>query len=129
MTQQRASRARVERTAVNAAVVSAKGARRWAQGHPWIYRSDVVARPDVPAGAVIVHDERGRELGCALWSPTSEIALRLLDRNPRASFAIVDSERMTAQFFRVEYDVRKTQSAILKAGLPVVLANRLKWGT
>src|SRR5689334_1616926 len=85
MTQQRASRARVERTAVNAAVVSAKGARRWAQGHPWIYRSDVVARPDAPAGAVIVHDERGRALGCALWSPTSEIALRLLDRNPRAS--------------------------------------------
>jgi len=51
------------------------------------------------------------------------------DRNPHAAFAIVDSGRMTAQFFRVAYDVRKTQSAILKAGLPVVLANRLKWGT
>jgi diadenosine tetraphosphatase ApaH/serine/threonine PP2A family protein phosphatase len=51
------------------------------------------------------------------------------DRNPRASFAIVDSERMTAQFFRVPYNVAKTQSAILKAGLPAVLANRLKWGT
>ena len=51
------------------------------------------------------------------------------DRNPRASFAIVDSTRMTAQFFRVPYNVAKTQSAILKAGLPPVLANRLKWGT
>ena len=51
------------------------------------------------------------------------------DRNPLSSFAIVDSERMTAQFFRVPYNIRKTQSAILKAGLPPVLANRLKWGT
>jgi len=51
------------------------------------------------------------------------------DRNPRSSFAIVDSERRTAQFFRIPYNIAKTQSAILKAGLPVVLANRLKWGT
>ncbi len=50
------------------------------------------------------------------------------DRNPKASFAIVDSRRMTAQFFRVSYNVAKTQSAILKAGLPAMLAHRLKWG-
>lgn len=71
--------------ALDAAIVSSKGARRWAQGHPWIYRSDVLENPDTPAGAVIVRDQRGRELGCALWSPTSEIALRLLDRNAHAS--------------------------------------------
>ena len=77
---------RQQRTGVvESAVVSTKGARRWAQGHPWIYRTDVVQRPDAPAGAVVVHDERGRALGCALWSPTSEIALRLLDKDPRAS--------------------------------------------
>ena len=51
------------------------------------------------------------------------------DRNPRASFAIVDSRRMTAQFFRVPYNIARTQAAILKAGLPPVLAHRLKWGT
>lgn len=51
------------------------------------------------------------------------------DRNPRASFAIIDSRRMTAQFFRVSYDLAKAQSAILKAGLPPMLAHRLKWGT
>lgn len=67
------------------ATVNAKGARRWEQGHPWIYRSDVVKRPDAPAGSVIVHNERGRALGVALWSPSSEIALRLLDRNPAAT--------------------------------------------
>ena len=36
------------------------------------------------AGAVLVHDNRGKPLGWALWSPLSEISLRLLDRNPEA---------------------------------------------
>jgi len=61
------------------AVVSRKGAHRWANGHPWIYRSDVTRRPDVPAGAVLVRDGSRRPLGWALWSPASEISLRLLD--------------------------------------------------
>ncbi|HEX6251111.1 MAG TPA: class I SAM-dependent rRNA methyltransferase [Gemmatimonadaceae bacterium] len=66
------------------AVVSPKGAGRWEAGHPWIYRSDVVERPDLPAGAVAVTTHRGVALGWALWSPRSEIALRLLDRDPGA---------------------------------------------
>lgn len=66
------------------AVVSPKGADRWEAGHPWIYRSDVVERPDGPAGAVPVASHRGMVLGWALWSPRSEIALRLLDRSPEA---------------------------------------------
>lgn len=61
------------------AVVNARGARRWAQGHPWIYRSDVIRAPDVP-GIIPVRDERGRVLGQALCSPASEIRLRLLER-------------------------------------------------
>lgn len=51
------------------------------------------------------------------------------DHNPAASFVIFDSERMTVQFFRVAYDLEKTQAAILKAGLPRVLADRLTHGT
>ena len=64
------------------AVVSARAAKRWEQGHPWIYRSDLEGRPDGPAGIVEVGDRRGRRLGSALWSPASEISLRLLERNP-----------------------------------------------
>ncbi|MDE3153191.1 MAG: class I SAM-dependent rRNA methyltransferase [Gemmatimonadota bacterium] len=67
------------------ATVSNKGARRWAHGHPWIYRSDVIERPDAPAGIVPVADQRGKPLGWALWSPKSEISLRLLEANPNAS--------------------------------------------
>ena len=67
------------------AIVSTKGARRWTGGHPWIYRSDVISRPDGDAGAVRVIDQRGKPLGVALWSPRSEISLRLLDRDPDAT--------------------------------------------
>jgi 23S rRNA (cytosine1962-C5)-methyltransferase len=66
------------------ATVTAKGARRWEHGHPWIYRSDVSGRPGSPAGVVRVRDHRGKPLGVALWSPRSEISLRLLDRDPTA---------------------------------------------
>lgn len=68
----------------NLAVVSAKGARRWQNGHPWIYRSDVVERPSAPAGAVRVRDQRGKPIGVALWSPASEISLRMVDRDASA---------------------------------------------
>ena len=51
------------------------------------------------------------------------------DRNPHSSFVIFDSKRLTVQFFRVAYDVGKTQASILKAGLPEILAQRLQYGT
>ena len=58
--------------------VSRRGAARWAAGHPWIYRSDVVDHPEAP-GLVKVADDRGRFIGQALYSPRSEIRLRLLE--------------------------------------------------
>ena len=42
-------------------------------------------RPAAPAGAVRVHDHRGKPLGVALWSPASEISLRMVDRDEAAS--------------------------------------------
>jgi len=72
-------------SATAVATVSAKGARRWQQGHPWIYRSDVTRRPGAPAGTVTVTDHRGKPIGVALWSPASEISLRMIDRDARAT--------------------------------------------
>jgi len=69
---------------MQSAIVSNRGARRWEAGHPWIYRSDVLQRPDADAGAVRVSDQRGKPLGTALWSPRSEISLRLIDRDAAA---------------------------------------------
>src|SRR5690242_12338671 len=64
---------------MHSVTVTAKGARRWAAGHPWIYRSDLLSDPDTEAGIVRVMDQRGKPLGVALWSPRSEISLRQLD--------------------------------------------------
>ena len=69
----------------DAATVSQRGAQRWERGHPWIFKSDVRKRPTAPAGVVRVRDDRGRWLGVALWSPTSEISLRRLDESPDAA--------------------------------------------
>jgi len=69
-------------TAPATAVVSARGAARWRGGHPWIYRTDLYREPKGPAapGIVAVTDRRDRFLGQALYSPKSEIRLRLLTR-------------------------------------------------
>jgi predicted phosphodiesterase len=51
------------------------------------------------------------------------------DRNPHASCILIDTDKPSVQFFRVEYDIAKTQQTILKAGLPDILATRLQYGT
>ncbi len=61
--------------------VTKRGAERWTQGHPWIFASDVTSDETTP-GVAVVSDHRGRPIGLALYSPASEIRLRLLDRRP-----------------------------------------------
>jgi predicted phosphodiesterase len=51
------------------------------------------------------------------------------DRNPQSAFAIIDTDKYTVQFFRVEYDIAATQESIIRAGLPRILADRLSVGT
>jgi 23S rRNA (cytosine1962-C5)-methyltransferase len=59
--------------------VSRKGANRVESGHPWIYSSDVLDRANAQAGDVVsVADERGRILGVAHYSSSSQITLRFL---------------------------------------------------
>ncbi len=50
------------------------------------------------------------------------------DGDPRASFAIVDTERRRVSFQRVPYDVAAAQRKIRQAGLPEFLAARLEVG-
>ena len=67
------------------AVVTSRGAKRLAGGHPWVFRSDVAEAPSAPAGPVRVADPRGQPLGWAWWSPASEIALRRVERDADAT--------------------------------------------
>ena len=69
-------------TSDEATVVLPKRAmERLAQGHVWIYRSDIAA-PDALAGGEIVRltDERGWFAGKAFYGSISQIAVRLLTR-------------------------------------------------
>jgi diadenosine tetraphosphatase ApaH/serine/threonine PP2A family protein phosphatase len=50
------------------------------------------------------------------------------DGDPRAAFAIYDSEQLTLQLRRVPYAVDAAQRRIIGAGLPASLANRLAVG-
>ena len=79
-----------------AVIVSAKGAARWQAGHPWIYRTDIYDEPHDAPGIVTVTDRRGRLLGQALYSPTSEIRLRLLTTGREAIDATWWADRITA---------------------------------
>jgi 23S rRNA (cytosine1962-C5)-methyltransferase len=67
------------------AIVAKRGALRVQRGHPWIFRSDVDTRPSCEAGIVRVKGVDGSHLGWALWSPQSEISLRMIERNPDAT--------------------------------------------
>ena len=50
------------------------------------------------------------------------------DLDPRAAFAIFDTESKHYELLRVAYDVQTTQQKILKIGLPYFLAERLAKG-
>ncbi|MEW6511266.1 MAG: metallophosphoesterase family protein [Bacteroidota bacterium] len=50
------------------------------------------------------------------------------DGNPQLSFGILDTEAWTYENIRADYDIEGAAAAILKAGLPPVLAARLSQG-
>ena len=59
--------------------ISRRGAKRLQDGHVWVYRSDIVSADGVAPGAAVgITDERGKFLGTALYSSSSQIAIRLI---------------------------------------------------
>ncbi len=50
------------------------------------------------------------------------------DRNPKACFALCDTEASEVRILRAEYDISGAQAAIRAAGLPEILAERLQYG-
>ena len=80
-----ASRKSPDHSSTLQVTVSRRGADRLRGGHLWVYRSDVSKADGVLPGALVqVLDERGRRLGSALFSSSSQIAIRLLTSTPLA---------------------------------------------
>jgi diadenosine tetraphosphatase ApaH/serine/threonine PP2A family protein phosphatase len=50
------------------------------------------------------------------------------DGDPRASYAIYDSEGSMLRLYRIPYDIRATQDKMIQAGLPIQLVTRLEAG-
>ena len=89
------------------AVISRRAADRLRSGHVWVYASDV-ERVDTGEGdaPTLIHvaDNRGLLLGTALYSPASQIALRMVSRE-----AIGEAEwlELLAKRLRIAIERRK----------------------
>jgi len=68
---------------VPGAVVNRRAVDRLRAGHLWVYASDVesITPPKLGETLLAVADNRGLFLGTALYSPSSQIALRLVSRD------------------------------------------------
>jgi 23S rRNA (cytosine1962-C5)-methyltransferase len=77
--------------------ISRAGALRLREGHVWVYRSDVVSAEGIQPGAMVsVQDERSKFLGTALYSGSSQIAVRMISREAVQDFPALLRERIQA---------------------------------
>jgi 23S rRNA (cytosine1962-C5)-methyltransferase len=93
-----------KRTAVGAhdelsVKLSTRGAARLQARHPWVYRSDIenIEANSIPPGSVVrVFDPRGKFLGTALYSSSSQIAIRMLSHGSVTDLPALVAERIRA---------------------------------
>ena len=76
--------------------ISPRGANRLKSGHVWVYRSDIISADGIAPGSVVaVSDQRGKALGTALYSSSSQIAIRMISREPVTDFPALLRERIS----------------------------------
>jgi 23S rRNA (cytosine1962-C5)-methyltransferase len=78
--------------------INERAVKRLRGGHPWVYRSDLSAKTEgrVPVASLVhVIDERGKLLGSALSSSSSQIALRMISED-----AVEDDGQQLQQLLR-----------------------------
>ena len=91
--------------------ISPRGAARLKAGHVWVYRSDIVSAEGVlPGSLVAVSDQRGKPLGTALYSSSSQIAIRMISHEPVADYPALLRQRIAAAFAYRENVVRDTDA-------------------
>jgi 23S rRNA (cytosine1962-C5)-methyltransferase len=117
------------RPIIPAIKVSPRGASRLKDGHVWVYRSDVVATNDaLPGSIATVTDHRGKPLGTAFYSSTSQIAIRLISHEPIADVFSLLRERIAQAISYREAVVRNTDAYRVifseADGLPGLIVDR-----
>src|SRR5215831_19100440 len=76
-------------------VISSRGVARLKSGHVWVYRSDIASDGVAAPGALVgVADERGKFLGSALYSNSSQIAIRMISAQPVRNLAALIRQRI-----------------------------------
>ena len=87
--------------------LSIRGASRLQARHPWVYRSDIIGANDIPPGALVrVHDSRGKFLGTALYSSSSQIAIRMISHSSVNDLPALIGERIRGAIaYRKENDL------------------------
>jgi 23S rRNA (cytosine1962-C5)-methyltransferase len=94
--------------------VNRKAVDRAADGHPWIFSSDVTDRGDAQPGDVVkVADPHGRPIGVAHYSSTSQITLRLLSSKPEPIDQEFFRRRLTAAIRHRERVVKNSNACRL----------------
>jgi 23S rRNA (cytosine1962-C5)-methyltransferase len=104
---------RIVSTAANLPTVkvSARGSARLQDSHVWVYRSDIVSADGVSPGSLVtVTDHRGQALGTALYSSASQIAIRLISREPVADFPALLRKRIAEAIRYREPIIRDTDA-------------------
>jgi len=109
--------------------ISRRGSERIRRGHPWIYRSDVLAAEADPGALVQVVSERNRPLGWAWFSDASQITLRMVSTAPDpVDEATLIRERIsTAAAYRDGLGIDATAWRIVHGesdGLPATIVDR-----
>jgi 23S rRNA (cytosine1962-C5)-methyltransferase len=91
--------------------VSPRGAARLKAGHVWVYRSDILSSDGVAPGSLVtVTDQRGKPLGTALYSSSSQIAIRLISSAPVSDFPALLRQRIATALAYREQVVRDTNA-------------------
>ena len=80
-----------------AVTLSPRGANRLLARHPWVYRSDIAESNEILPGSVVrVYDPRGKFLGTALYSSSSQIAIRMISHGSVNDLPGLIAERIRA---------------------------------
>ena len=101
--------------------LSQRGVLRLQGRHPWVYRSDIIATNDAghhdvnevrPGAVVRVLDQRGKFLGTALYSSSSQIAIRMISHGSVNDLPALVAERIRAAIaYRKQYELVSNTNA------------------